>query len=80
MSGLITITASSVTPAAFELDTDAIRSQVADYASRQIAGIDDKAGAKSVKEARLELKKIRTGIEKKRTELKAGASARLLMV
>lgn len=73
MSELITITATSVTPAAFEFDETIVREQVAKYAALEIADLDDKAGTKLVKDARIELKKVRTGIEKKRTELKAGA-------
>lgn len=73
MSELITVTANSVTPQAFEFDVNSVKEQVDKYSTLTINGIEDKAGAKAVKDARIELKKIRTGIEKKRTELKAGA-------
>jgi len=73
MSELISISAELVTPQAFAIDTQLISDQVAKYSSLTIAGIDDKAGAKAVKEARLELKKVRTTIENKRKELKEGS-------
>lgn len=53
MSELITITATSVTPAAFEFDETIVREQVAKYAALEIADLDDKAGAKLVKDARI---------------------------
>ena len=70
---LTVMNADNLTADAFQIDTDAIKAEAAQYALLTIAGLDDKEGFRAVKEGRLKLKKTRTAIENRRKELKAGA-------
>lgn len=70
MSELINV---NITPASYGLDIEGIKSAVGQVAELTIAGVDDKEGFERVRRARLDLKKVRCEIEKKRKELKADA-------
>jgi len=63
----------NITPASYGLDIEGIKSAVGQVAELTIAGVDDKEGFERVRRARLDLKKVRCEIEKKRKELKADA-------
>jgi len=63
----------NITPASYGLDIEGIKSAVGQVAELTIAGVDDKEGLERVRRARLDLKKVRCEIEKKRKELKADA-------
>lgn len=70
---LTVMNADTLTADAFQIDTAVIKAEAEQYALLTINGIDDKEGFRSVKEGRLKLKKVRTSIENRRKELKAGA-------
>lgn len=70
---LTVMNADNLTADAFQIDTAAIKAEAEQYALLTINGLDDKEGFRSVKEGRLKLKKVRTSIENRRKELKAGA-------
>jgi hypothetical protein len=70
MSQIINV---NVTPASYGLDIEGIKAAVGQVAELTIAGVDDKEGFERVRRARLDLKKVRCEIEKKRKELKADA-------
>jgi len=68
MSQIINV---NVTPASYGLDIEGIKAAVGQVAELTISGVDDKEGFERVKRARLDLKKVRCDIEKRRKELKA---------
>jgi len=70
MSQIINV---NVTPASYGLDIEGIKAAVGQVAELTISGVDDKEGFERVRRARLDLKKVRCEIEKKRKELKADA-------
>lgn len=72
---LAVMTADSVTPQAFQCEVDALKAKATGYQSLKVNGLADKAGLKAVREARLDLARVRCDIEKRRTEMKAGALA-----
>jgi len=71
MSALMVIDAKSISAATYGVDVEAVKKTVETYSLMTVNGIDDKKGLKSVREARLELRKVRTAIESRRKELKA---------
>lgn len=73
MSELITIDAKSISHATYQIDIEQVKKTVASYALLDVSGPTDKSGMKAVREARLELRRIRTAIETRRKELKAGS-------
>ena len=72
---LAVMTADSVTPQAFQCEVDALKAKASGYQSLTVNGLADKVGLKAVRDARLDLARVRCDIEKRRTEMKAGALA-----
>jgi len=70
---LTIMNADNLTAEAFQINTDAIKADVEMYSKMTISGIEDKEGFRRVREGRLLLKRVRTDIEKRRKDLKAGA-------
>ena len=70
---LITIDASSLSEKSYGIDTTAVELMAKEFAALSIKGVDDKAGYKAVRTARLKLRTIRCDIDTRRKELKAGA-------
>ena len=70
---LTILSAANIDATTFQVDTAAIKADVEMWGKMTIAGIEDKEGYRRVQEGRLLLKKVRTGIEQRRKELKAGA-------
>lgn len=61
------------TPITYEIKREEIAEKVEQYGALTIASIEDQAGYKAVRDARLDLKKVRVSIENRRKELKADA-------
>lgn len=75
---LIEINANQLSAKSFRLDIEdieSIKKTVTTFSLMTIDGIDDKAGLKAVRDARLSLRKIRVAIDKRRAELKADSLA-----
>ena len=70
---LTVLSATTIDAATFQVDTASIKADVEMWGKMTIAGTDDKEGFRRVQEGRLMLKRVRTDIEKRRKELKAGA-------
>lgn len=64
------ITSTQIT---YEQTEDQIAAVVQQYSVLSISGIEDRDGYKAVRDARLDLKRLRTGIENRRKELKSDA-------
>lgn len=60
-------------PITYEFDATALTEKVSGYTALKINGIEDADGYKAVRNARLDLKRIRTSIEARRKELKQDA-------
>lgn len=70
---LITVDANAISAKSYGINVEEVKAIVERYSLLHVNGPEDKNGLKEVRKARLELRSVRTKIDDRRKELKAGA-------